>query len=60
MNNAASGWQAFPNPRHFPSPYGRQKGWERVISPDNEAAVFRELTEAEAEQLGLPEEWLTG
>jgi hypothetical protein len=31
-----------------------------VISPDNEAAVFRELTEAEAEQLGLPEEWLTG
>jgi hypothetical protein len=60
MNNAASGWQAFPNPRRFPSPYGRQKGWERVISPDNEAAVFRELTEAEAEQLGLPEEWLTG
>jgi predicted P-loop ATPase len=60
MNNAASGWQAFPNPRRFPSPYGRQKGWERVISPDNEATVFRELTEAEAEQLGLPEEWLTG
>ena len=30
MNNTIAGWKAFSNPRHFPSPYGRQKGWERV------------------------------
>ena len=30
MNNTITGWKAFSNPRHFPSPYGRQKGWERV------------------------------
>ena len=30
MNNTITGWKAFSNPRHFPSPYGRQKGWERA------------------------------
>lgn len=30
MNNTVTGWKAFSNPRHFPSPYGRQKGWERA------------------------------
>ncbi len=27
MNNAVTGWRAFSNPRYFPEPYRRQKGW---------------------------------
>ena len=57
MNNSVSGWRAFSNPRYFRSPYGRQKGWER-IQPDNGGGDFQELTPEEVEQLELPPEWL--
>ena len=61
MNNVVKGWRAFSNPRHFLKPYLRQKGWERDL-PDNEEAdngdgKFIPLSEAELEQLELPEEW---
>ena len=56
MNNSVTGWRAFSNPRHFRSPYGRQKGWERIQS-DNSDGIFRELTLEESEQLKLPQEW---
>ena len=58
MNNAVEGWKAFHNPRHFPKPYQRQKGWERVKQPDNEKEDFQKLTEEQMEQLELPKEWL--
>ena len=58
MNNVVKGWKAFSNPRHFPEPYGRQKGWERIGSPDNEEEEFHDITEAEAEQLELLGDWL--
>ena len=57
MNNAVPGWKPFSNPRHFPAPYLRQKGWER-IQPDNGGEDFKELTPEEMEQLELPKEWL--
>ena len=57
MNNSVTGWRAFSNPRYFRSPYGRQKGWER-IQPDNGGGDFQELTPEEVEQLELPPEWL--
>ncbi len=55
MNNSVTGWRAFSNPRYFRSPYGRQKGWER-IQPDNRGENFQELTPEEAEQLELPQQ----
>ena len=58
MNNSVEGWKAFSNPRHFPKPYQRQKGWERMKSPDNESEDFQELTKEQIEQLELPKEWL--
>ena len=57
MNNSVTGWRAFSNPRYFRSPYGRQKGWER-IQPDNGGEEFQELTPEEVEHLELPPEWL--
>ena len=57
MNNSVTGWRAFSNPRYFRSPYGRQKGWER-IQPNNGGGDFQELTPEEVEQLELPPEWL--
>ena len=57
MNNSVTGWRAFSNPRYFCSPYGRQKGWER-IQLDNGGGDFQELTPEEVEQLELPPEWL--
>ena len=57
MNNAVPGWKPFSNPRHFPAPYLRQKGWER-IQPDNGGEDFKELTPEEMDQLELPKEWL--
>ena len=48
MNNSVTGWRAFSNPRYFRSPYGRQKGWER-IQPDNAGGDFQELTPEEVE-----------
>ena len=57
MNNSVTGWRAFSNPRYFRSPYGRQKGWER-IQPDNGCGDFQELTPEEVKQLELPPEWL--
>ena len=57
MNNSVTGWRAFSNPRYFRSPYGRQRGWER-IQPDNGGGDFQELTPEEVEQLELPPEWL--
>ena len=57
MNNSVTGWRAFSYPRYFRSPYGRQKGWER-IQPDNGGGDFQELTPEEVEQLELPPEWL--
>ena len=61
MNNAVTGWKAFANPRYFPEPYRRQRGWERIPidnEPDNNTGKFHELTEAEMQQLELPKEWL--
>ena len=58
MNNSVEGWKAFSNPRHFPKPYQRQKGWERMKSPDNKSEDFQELTQEQIEQLELPKEWL--
>lgn len=61
MNNYAVGWKAFDNPRHFPAPYNRQKGWERIQSADNGDAQndgFRKVTDEEARQMGMPDEWL--
>ncbi len=57
MNNSISGWRAFSNPRYFRSPYGRQKGWERILS-DNGAGDFPEFTLEEEKQFPLPPEWL--
>lgn len=54
MNNC-SGWTAFSNPRYFPEPYRRQRGWEK---PDNKGNDFQPLTEEQIQQLSLPEEWL--
>ncbi len=54
MNNC-SGWIAFSNPRYFPEPYRRQRGWEK---PDNKMNDFQPLTEEQMEQLSLPEEWM--
>lgn len=54
MNNC-SGWIAFSNPRYFPEPYRRQRGWEK---PDNKMDDFQPLTEEQMEQLSLPEEWM--
>ena len=58
MNNAVTGWRAFVNPRYFPEPYRRQKGWERIEQPDNGTDGFHELSEAEIWQLEIPEEFL--
>jgi predicted P-loop ATPase len=54
MNNC-SDWIAFSNPRYFPEPYRRQRGWEK---PDNKESEFQTLTEEQMEQLSLPEEWM--
>ena len=46
MNNAVTGWRAFSNPRYFPEPYRRQKGWERIRNdnePDNSMDGFQEM-----------------
>ncbi|WP_243023800.1 virulence-associated E family protein, partial [Clostridium sp. AM28-20LB] len=46
MNNAVTGWRAFSNPRYFPEPYRRQKGWERIRNdnePDNSMDGFQEI-----------------
>ena len=58
MNNAVTGWKAFVNPRYFPEPYRRQKGWERIEQPDNGTDGFHELSDAEIRQLEIPEEFL--
>ena len=58
MNNAVTGWRAFVNPRYFPEPYRRQKGWERIEQSDNGTDGFHELSEAEIRQLEIPEEFL--
>lgn len=60
MNNTVKGWKAFSNPRYFPKPYGRQRGWERIAGGnDNGEGEFQDLTEAEMKQLEIPKEWLT-
>ncbi len=60
MNTVVRGWKPFSNPRMFAG-YGRQRGWEREISgneqPDNEGG-FVELSEEEVRQLELPKEWI--
>ena len=58
MNNAVTGWRAFVNPRYFPEPYRRQKGWERIEQSDNGTDGFHELSEAEIRQLEIPKEFL--
>jgi predicted P-loop ATPase len=61
MNNAIVGWKAFNNPRHFPEPYNRQKGWERSSDVGNremENDGFQKISAEEAVQMELPEEWL--
>lgn len=54
MNNC-SGWTAFTNPRYFPEPYRRQRGWRR---PDNKENEFEPLTKEKMQQLSLPKEWM--
>lgn len=58
MNHTIKGWKAFSNPRHFPKPYQRQKGWEREKQPDNESDNFQKVSIEQIEQLQLPKEWL--
>ena len=41
------------NPRHFPEPYRRQKGWEK---PDNKENDFQPLTEEQMKQLSFFDE----
>ena len=60
MNNSIEGWTAFSNPRIF-AKYGRQRGWERAASGNEQAATgsdlpdgFCEVTEEEARQMELP------
>lgn len=51
-----TGWRAFSNPRYFPEPYRRQKGWERIRNdnePDNSMDGFQEIPTEEMEQLGF-------
>ena len=57
MNNSVTGWRAFSNPRYFRSPYGRQKGWER-IQPDNRDGDFQELTPRKWSSWNFPRCWL--
>ena len=61
MNNVVKGWRSFSNPRHFPKPYLRQKGWEREVPDNGEAdngdGRFIPLSDAELEQMELPEGW---
>ena len=61
MNNVVKGWKSFSNPRHFPKPYLRQKGWERELPDNGEAdngdGRFIPLSDAELEQMELPEGW---
>ncbi len=56
MHNSVSGWVYFSNPRHFPSPYGRQKGWYRDTKPDNGGDNFDGFSELTAEQMELMED----
>ena len=60
MNNSIEGWTAFSNPRIF-AKYGRQRGWERAASGNEQAATSSDLpdgfcavTEEEARQMELP------
>ena len=61
MNNSIDGWTPFSNPRYF-AKYGRQRGWERTVPPDNGITAtgsnstdgFQELTEEELRQMELP------
>lgn len=61
MNNVVKGWKSFSNPRHFPKPYLRQKGWERELPDNGEAdngdGKFIPLSDAELKQMELPEGW---
>ncbi len=59
-SNSIEGWTAFSNPRIFVK-YGRQRGWERSASGNEQAATgsdlpdgFCEVTEEEAQQMELP------
>ena len=54
MNNC-SDWIYFSNPRHFPEPYYRQRGWKR---PDNMDTEFLPINKEDIEQLSLPTEWM--
>ncbi len=60
MNQCVTGWTYFSNPRIF-AKYGRQRGWERAASGNEQAVIgsdlldgFREVTEEEARQKELP------
>ena len=55
MNTVVTGWKPFSNPRMFAG-YGRQKGWERDVSGNEDG--FVELSEEECRQLELPKEWI--
>ena len=55
MNTVVTGWKPFSNPRMFAG-YGRQKGWERDVSGNEDG--FVEMTEEECRQLELPKEWI--
>jgi predicted P-loop ATPase len=53
MNQCVTGWRYFSNPRIFPK-YGRQKGWERQQTPDNEAEKIEGGFVEETGQIDLP------
>ena len=55
MNTVVTGWKPFSNPRMFAG-YGRQRGWERDVSGNEDG--FVELSEEECRQLELPKEWI--
>jgi hypothetical protein len=53
MNQCVTGWRYFSNPRIFPE-HGRQKGWERQPSLDNEAEKIGAGFVEETGQIDLP------
>lgn len=57
MNHTVTGWRPFTNPRYFPAPYGRQKGWERITGSANEPGAIHEISDKEAQQLGIPDQF---
>mgnify|MGYP002975512815 FL=1 len=52
-NGEIKGWTAHKAAKRYPK-YGVQKGWERVTAAKADADGFVELTDEEAQQMGVP------